>query len=398
MRVAALAATGIEPELEPDAPAVSPARDRTDAAKADVAWVHAIRAVAIVFVVLLHVAAEAFYLGVKAGTYDWWVANVYDCATRICVPLFFMLTGHLLLGTTDSVGVFYRKRARRIVVPWLSWSLVYLFLVALYEVHHPSGTSAMTVDFLKRISEAGPWALLGMLVFPMYYHLWFLYALIWVYLLMPLWRRVVRGRTTRELWMLAAAWTVCTSVLTFARGPQQPLPVTIFAVLFYGFAGLLGFPLLGYLLGRITLSRRIFGIMTGVALIGTLATIFGTYVLTLRNGGELDSTLWGDTLNIVVTAAAVFTMVRYLVETHGTSADGRLSRILKALSETSFGVYLLHPILLYALSVGVFGLKATALSQNSLYAIPLLALFVVTVSHHAVRVLQRLPYVRTMVG
>src|SRR5689334_17216456 len=93
---------------------LAPSEGRPDATKADTAWVHAIRALAISMVVFLHVAAEPFYLGAKLGTYDWWVANVYDSSVRICVPLFFMLTGHLLLRSTDPVGVFYRKRARRI--------------------------------------------------------------------------------------------------------------------------------------------------------------------------------------------------------------------------------------------------------------------------------------------
>jgi surface polysaccharide O-acyltransferase-like enzyme len=382
---------------EPTELALVPPSDGPKTAKPTMEWVHAVRALAIFLVVVLHVSAEAFYLGAKIDTYDWWVANIYDSGTRICVPLFFMLTGYLLLGSADSVGLFYRKRARRILVPWLSWSLVYLLLVACYEVRHPSGTSFMTVELMNRISEAGPWALLYIGIFPMYYHLWFLYALIVIYLFLPLWRRVLRPLSARALWGVAGAWTVIAAVLAFTANIQKPPLVMIPLVAYYLVAGLLGFPLLGHLLGRAPLTRRLFAGMVALAVVGTLVTIAGTYVMTRRDAGVLNVTFWGDVPNIVGSAAAVFVVVRYLVEKR--SAGGRhLPRAVTALSETSFGVYLFHPILLYALSVGWPGFKATALTYNSVLAIPVLSMATVAVSHFVVRGLQKIPYVRAMVG
>jgi surface polysaccharide O-acyltransferase-like enzyme len=376
------------------------------AAKVSTPWVHAVRALAVTLVVLLHAAAQPFYRGARVDTYDWWVAIIYDSATRICVPLFFMLTGHLLLGSTDGASTFYRKRARRILVPWITWSLAYLFLVVFYEVHHPSGASAMTADVLNEMSEAGPGALLGIAVSPskaapwgrgLYYHLWFLYALVWMYALLPLWRRVLASLTPARKWGVVGLWFLVAGALAFAPGPG-PLPLAIFAVLFYNLTALLGFPLLGYLLGRVTLSRRLFWTMSGVAIVGTLATIFGTAFLTRRDGGALNVTLWGDSLNVVATAAAAFTIVRYVVERRLTGTGLRLPRLVLALSETSFGVYLLHPMLLYALAVGVFGIKATALSFDGLLAIPVLAIVTLATSHLVVRGLQRVPYLRAIVG
>jgi surface polysaccharide O-acyltransferase-like enzyme len=394
---------GVEIEAPPEsAPSSSDARieptSRLDTSKGDTTWVHVVRVVATLFVIVLHVAAEPFYMGVKAGSYEWWIADVYNSATRICVPLFLMLSGHLLLRTTDPTLTFYRKRARRILVPWLSWSLVYLALDVFYEIHHPSGTSAMTPGYLKQIKDAGWKAVPAIALTPMYYHLWFLYMLIWVYLWLPLWRRIVRIASPTMLWSVLGGWAVLSTVLTFTRDAPRSLPMTISVVLFYGLVGALGYPLLGYLLGRIAISKRLFGLMAALAVAGTLTTILGTYVLTMRDGGVLNQSLHGDTLNMIGSTMAGFVVMRYVAERYLTNARSRLFVIVKALSETSFGIYLLHPLLLYALSIGVLGVKATALSHNSLFMIPALAAFAMVASHYIVTAIRRLPYLRAMAG
>ncbi|MFX4994063.1 acyltransferase family protein, partial [Acinetobacter baumannii] len=46
-------------------------------------------------VILLHTAAE--YV-LKSNNTDWLIANVVDSFTRVCVPLFFMISGYLFFS------------------------------------------------------------------------------------------------------------------------------------------------------------------------------------------------------------------------------------------------------------------------------------------------------------
>ncbi|NLV90708.1 MAG: acyltransferase family protein, partial [Tenericutes bacterium] len=59
-------------------------------------YMDVIRIVAIFAVVLLHVAADNFYV-FKYTSFEWQVLNVYDSLVRFCVPLFFMISGVLFL-------------------------------------------------------------------------------------------------------------------------------------------------------------------------------------------------------------------------------------------------------------------------------------------------------------
>src|SRR5262249_55221346 len=155
---------------------------------------------------------------------------------------------------------------------------------------------------------------------------------VWMCALLPPWRRVLGRLTPAKLGGVTGAWFLIAGTLAFLPGPD-PLPLTIFAVLFYNATALLGFPLLGHVLGRITLSGRLSWMMSGVAAASLLVTIFGTHALTRRDGGALNVTLWGDVPNIVATAAAAFVIVRYVVEQR-SAAGRRLPGIVTALSQT----------------------------------------------------------------
>jgi len=54
------------------------------------------------------------------------IANIYGSIARISVPLFFMMSGYLLLPRTESLRSFYTKRMPKVVLPFIFWSVIYL--------------------------------------------------------------------------------------------------------------------------------------------------------------------------------------------------------------------------------------------------------------------------------
>jgi surface polysaccharide O-acyltransferase-like enzyme len=57
-------------------------------------------------VVFLHSAGPVLYKYNEVGPSNWFVANVYDSIVRVCVPLFFMISGFLLLYKDESLAEF----------------------------------------------------------------------------------------------------------------------------------------------------------------------------------------------------------------------------------------------------------------------------------------------------
>ena len=137
-----------------------------------------LRLLACFFVVLLHSAAICL-LQQEPGSPTWWGMHFYDCLSRSCVPLFFMLSGSFLLDpsrplTREKWG----KKVGRLLLLYLLWNGFYALFG--YETLPDPG------EFLRRFAQS-------------YYHLWFLRALLPCYFLLPLLRPFFRSAGRREL-------------------------------------------------------------------------------------------------------------------------------------------------------------------------------------------------------
>lgn len=121
-----------------------------------------IRIVACFFVIMIHVATHFF----SNFSPVWPIALVYDAMARVAVPIFFMITGYLLLDIKIlSLGNFYTKRFTKIIVPFIITCIIYYFLR--YRQYS-------LVDYIIYISNNY-----------VDYHLWYIYTLIGIYLSLP---------------------------------------------------------------------------------------------------------------------------------------------------------------------------------------------------------------------
>ena len=81
-------------------------------------WVDLVRVIGAFLVVMAHVS----YLGGGSVL----ISTYYFVISRVAVPLFFMVSGYLLLRKEEPYGEFFRKRALKVVLPFLIWSVIYL--------------------------------------------------------------------------------------------------------------------------------------------------------------------------------------------------------------------------------------------------------------------------------
>ncbi len=145
----------------------------------------AIRAYAIFLVIFSHVFAP-----VCAGMNDyplgvWWVFNLLDSVIRLCVPLFVMISGTLLLTSTKQEFAvdFLKKRLLKVVPPFIGWSFIYSYYEARMN-ETPFSFQQAAIDMFNGPTE---------------FHLWFVYMIIGLYFLAPVLRLIVRSAQTREL-------------------------------------------------------------------------------------------------------------------------------------------------------------------------------------------------------
>lgn len=162
----------------------------------------AVRIVAALMVVSVYVTGEYFYKDVRG----WETINIIDSFSRACVPLFFMISGALLISRIDKA----KKTLERLIkfsVLLIFWSAVYLFW------YSETGTLwgyAWNVSPPRIFSLS---SLQHFLMGPVVFHFWFLYTLMGLYIFLPVLQCFYSKSDTTQKYIYLAAWFVGASLL-----------------------------------------------------------------------------------------------------------------------------------------------------------------------------------------
>ena len=327
-----------------------------------VVWVDWMRVAACFMVLLVH-ATEPFYLGgegsqILTEAVAFWSA-FFDSIVRACVPLFVVASSYLQFPLHYSTGEFFRRRAVRVVVPFLLWSVVYAFAWGnpLENFH----------NLLFNFNYAAG-------------HLWFVYMIIGVYLLMPLLSPWAERVGKRELQLYIALWLITTLIplvrdwvsggfanmeVTYGVSglPRQALtPLWGEASwntygTFYYFSGFIGYLLLGLYLRRFVgeLSWKKTLAIAIPCYLGGFAVVFGGFlrrVLEMAQGvfpleGLVEKAVWWETTWCNDTIGVVLMTVAWILLFKKVKSSGCFYRkVLLPLSKASYGLYLLHLLIL----------------------------------------------------
>jgi surface polysaccharide O-acyltransferase-like enzyme len=352
-------------------------------------WVHLIRAFAVMCVLMLHAAAQVLQLDVVFSSNDWWIGNIINSAMRMCVPLLFMITGFLLLGKSELLEVFFRKRLSKIAIPIVVWSLIYIGWLLLVEVNNPSPISPTSEQVTEFISALFPFSLVGIFFAPAYYHLWFMYALIGLYLCLPLLRILVQNAERKMLWYMVILWSFATFVIPAMQSANMYILIELNML-----SGNIGYLVLGYLLGTTQISKRLFMSMWSLFIISVAITAIGTWWISTPE--NLNQLFYGSTPNVLTMSISSFIILRYLGEKWGESLTSKLKDLVLQLSACAFGIYLIHALFLYSFHKGLLGFTLDSIQGNALIYIPLTAVVVYLSSFFVIYIVRKIPYLRAI--
>lgn len=162
-------------------------------------YLDALRCLAIFLVVLLHNDGTVIVNTDCYGRPSWYLCMLLDGMVRLGVPLFFMISGYLLLNGTGAAepAAFYRKKLPRLLVPLAVWNVIYHWTNA-WQFQTDTGLPALLQKAFNRGTS---------------YHMWYIYVLLGLYLLCPFLKRMVDGCTPRQLAALAGIILLPASVL-----------------------------------------------------------------------------------------------------------------------------------------------------------------------------------------
>lgn len=323
-------------------------------------WIDWMRVAACLMVMVVH-STEPFYLGGEGSRIltegDAYWASFFDSFVRACVPLFVVASSYLQFPLHYSTGEFLRRRALRVLVPFLCWTIVY----ALAWGEPVENFRSLLLNFNY---AAG--------------HLWFVYMLVGIYLLMPMlspWAERVGKRELRFYLLLCFATTLIPFVRALAADGAAPVIYGPTGIpnralyplwgeaswntygLFYYLSGFIGYLLLGLYLRRFV-GNLSWGKTLAVALpawLAGFAICFGGFIVMVMNdaGGQFPiegptglAAAWETTW--INDSAGVFLMtIGWILVFRKINAGGWFYRtVLLPISKASYGMYLCHMIAL----------------------------------------------------
>ncbi|MEB4615426.1 acyltransferase [Leucobacter sp. M11] len=332
------------------------------------AYLDRLRAISIVAVVVLHAAAWNWSTFDPSGS-AWQTLNWADSAVRFSVPVFFMISGSLFLDPKRNVTwrSLFRKSLPRLLVAFVVWSVFF----ALVGTYGPGGTGTL-VSLATQI-------VLG------HYHLWFLFALVGLYLVTPILRRVVTDRTTAWYFVgLAGVFASVLPLLTHVPLAGKLLQTVLDTMQLQLVLGYTLYFVLGYLLSTARVSPKQLRWAFALGAAGIVVTAVGTSWLTQR-GNEPNGLLYDYlTPGVVLSAVAVFLGVKAWSESRPQARPGH---VVSTLSTYSFGIFLVHP--LFQWGYQQFGI--TTAFAHPVSSVPLLALMILVPSLLVAMLLRRMP-------
>lgn len=292
-------------------------------------WITNLRVLATLSVVLLHAAANGSEKVNQIPMTDWWISNLINTFGRFAVPVFVMLSGYLLLGKYDELGTFLSRRFGRVFIPFLVWSVVYLIWGNFYGYGFEV-TGWEIGAIIKRILQGG----IGGSG-----QLWFVYMLLGLYLFTPIISRWLKQATDSEIKFYLILWVISNVAFDYT---EHFLKFQIKFDLRY-FSGYMGYFVLGYWLGN-----REFNIpkwQSGLGfLVGWAGVAYLTYYFSFSEG-KFSGTQTGYLSGVVMfMSASIFMFFK-----DACNAEF-LPKITTELDAMSFGIYLIHSLLLKVLS------------------------------------------------
>lgn len=277
-----------------------------------------LRVIAMFAVIILHVASFQMAL-TKVGSFEWNFLNFFDSITRWCVPTFVMISGMLFLNPQKEINlkIIYGKYIFRILIILFSWNLLYAISSCIVN------QSFVWHEFIYNI-------FIGLV------HMWYLYMLIGLYIILPFLRKIVTDTKLLKyfllLWLIISAFNflVKASSLEILNKISDNMYITLVT-------GYSGYFLLGYFLSR-KKYRTKYAIILGI--ISLLITVIGTYIVSINSRNTNELFYANLSPNVIGMSISVFILVKNTFE--NLKINVTFNKIINTIAKYSLGIYLIH--------------------------------------------------------
>ncbi|MBE5867401.1 MAG: hypothetical protein E7293_00355 [Lachnospiraceae bacterium] len=325
-------------------------------------------------VIMAHTASQYWY-DLPVESFQWMVSNSYNAVFRFCVPVFIMISGALFLGRAGEIDIkrLYQNNILHLVAAYWIWSLLY----GLWDGRAWIGADGVgLLDWVREIVYSRG-------------HLWFIPMLVGIYAILPVLKGWTDHAPKKQIEYFLVLFLVLNIGIFTLRIWNLPMTVNKFLDFFDVplVGSYVGYFVLGYYLSKYSLppSKRKLCYLLGLA--GAAVAAVVSNVLSLQRG-------WGvvaayDVYSVFTMLVCVALFVFFQEKVSQKAWGERSRRWIKEVSANTFGIYVLHFLIIELLQL----LGFDSMSVNNVVGIPLLAVVCFVISSVIISLLRRIPLV-----
>ncbi len=286
-------------------------------------WADLARILATFLIILVHTSGIN-----QISNLNYYSSLLYSSLGYLGAPLFFILSGYFLLPKKESAKTFYKKRLNRILLPWISWSLILSFIQI-----YPSSNYSVFI-FVSKFKES-------------LQAFWFLPLLVCLYLLTPFLRNLLNNSSKKEILLMLTLWFLAFSFFPYSLN-SQAFPYAADNGLVRQTFGFIGFYIFGFYLFLNSKEKinKYFHLLSFLVLIIstiTLSVLIQSKNINLQIIHYLSPTIVLASISFSFFLLSMFKKIKL---------SKKAVSLIANISGMSLGIYLLHDVILSRVITG----------------------------------------------
>lgn len=293
-----------------------------------------LRIIAILFVIFNHTGTKGFFLfSIREESPFYWIYLFISILCKIAVPIFYMISGALLLNIDETLKVLYKKRVLKFLATILFFSFIQYIYVTVKNHTSFSLLSFLGIVYSKNIAVA----------------YWYLYSYLGLLVMLPFLRKMTRALNKNDYLYLIICQFVVVSVIPilqylFTRGNYSlnsniAMPILTSSIYYF---------ILGYFLENILeetdYNYKRCMVLVFSSIIAIFISCFMTYYRAQITGicTEKDSQLFHSVLINIPTFTVYYCTKYFFIK---TNIKDITKKIIVYFGSFTFGIMLFENIL-----------------------------------------------------
>ncbi len=291
-----------------------------------------LRIIGILSIISLDVLKE--FVGYTIENNNHVFTNTLILFLRFSIPIFFMITGTLVLSRTNENKLkIIKYRVIKLFIPLLSWSLIYNY----FKISRTLKESFHFLSFLKI-------TFIGIIEGTSFSHFWFIYVILAIYTISPFIAKMLQSSEKKEIEYLLLLWLFANVFYTTFQITYKQLSHKQVEIAFFNIPLILnytGYFILGYYLEKYKIkvknSKLILSLLFSFCFLLSLEIIFGS------TNEHMNTYL---TFTTFISSTSIYLLIKR--GKYNMVKDTNLI-LLKSFSKSAMGVYFIHLIILLKL-------------------------------------------------